>query len=390
MTKAAIVSVDGHVRGSRSVYRDYIDEKFLDEFDSWVRAEEASGMPDAGNLDPQLGVDAQWDSDRRLRDLETQGVVAEVLFPNGLPFSTIRFEDFGKQGDPELDRQARAAYNRWLADFCAAAPGRRAGQMVTNFDDVDQAVRDVHWAREHGLRGIMMPPLLPGGRFFFDPALDPVWDACVDVGLPISQHGGSGVPGYQPGGFAAIMTLALEHSFYSGRSLWQMILGGVFERFPDLRLVFVETEVDWIAPAIRKLDDRLRMGDDWLAFARFMERDRMFSMLASEYFERNCWVGVSPYTPVQLPMGTLVHHDPAEWQVSGNHAMFGVDYPHFETIFPDTAIQVAGLVASPGITERELRGILYDNAAEVYGFERDVLEPHVERVGFELDELAPT
>src|SRR5262249_5673105 len=163
--------------------------------------------------------------------------------PNGLPFSTIRFEDFGKQGDPALDRQARTAYNRWLADFCAAAPGRRAGQMVTNFDDVDQAVRDVHWAREHGLGGIMMPPLLPGGRFFFDPALDPVWEACVDVGLPISQHGGSGVPGYQPGGFAAIMTLALEHSFYSGRSLWQMILGGVFERFPDLRLVFVETEV---------------------------------------------------------------------------------------------------------------------------------------------------
>ena len=269
-------------------------------------------------------------------------------------------------------------------------PGRRAGQMVTNFDDVDEAVRDVHWAREHGLGGIMMPPLLPGGRFFFDPALDPVWEACVEVGLPISQHGGSGAPAYQPGGFASIMTLAIEHSFFSGRSLWQMILGGVFERFPELRLAFVETEVDWIAPAIRKLDGRLKMGDEWLGFARFMQRERPFSMIASEYFERNCWVGVSPYTPAQLPMGTLVQQDTPKWEVSGNHAMFGVDYPHFETIFPNTPTQVAELVASPGITDDELRGILYANAADLYGFDLAALEADVQRAGFDLSDLPAT
>jgi predicted TIM-barrel fold metal-dependent hydrolase len=388
MERVAIISVDGHVKASRAGYRDYVEGRFLDDFDSWVRAEEEAGMPDAGNLDPALGVDAQWDSDRRVRDLETQGVVAEVLFPNGMPFGRMRFEDFAKQGDPAIDREARSIYNRWLADFCAATPGRRAGQMVTNFDDVDEAVRDVHWAREHGLGGIMMPPLLPGGRFFFDPALDPVWEACVEVGLPISQHGGSGSPAYQPGGFAAIMTLAIEHSFFSGRSLWQMILGGVFERFPELRMAFVETEVDWIAPVIRKLDGRLKQGDDWLAFSRFMQRDRPFTMIASEYFERNCWVGVSPYTPAQLPMGTLVQHDTAQFQVSGNHAMFGVDYPHFETIFPDTPTQVAGLAASPGITDDELRGILYANAADLYGFDLAALDVDVQRAGFDLTELA--
>ena len=146
-----------------------------------MRSEEEAGLPDAGNLNPEIGLEAQWDSQHRLRDLESKSVVAEVLFPNGLPFQFRRFEDVGRSADPELTNQARVAYNRWLADFCAEAPGRRAGQALVSFDDVDQAVKDIHWAKEHGLGGIMMPALLPGGKFFFDPALDPVWAACVET-----------------------------------------------------------------------------------------------------------------------------------------------------------------------------------------------------------------
>ena len=82
-----------------------------------------------------------------------------------------------------------------------------------------------------------MPPLHPGGKYFFDPALDPVWAACVDVGFALSQHGGTGAPDYQPASFASFMVLATEHSFYSGRSLWQLILGGVFDRFPTLKII---------------------------------------------------------------------------------------------------------------------------------------------------------
>ena len=287
-------------------YRDYFEEQYLEIFDDWVRSEEEAGLPDAGNLNPEIGVDAQWDSAARLAALESQGVVAEILFPNGLPFQMRRFEDAGRAADLDLNRQARLAYNRWLADFCAETPGRRAGQALVSFDDIDQAVEDIHWAKEHGLGGMMMPALLPGGRFFFDPALDPIWAACVEVGLPISQHGGSGVPPYDPPGFAALMTLAIEHSFYSGRSLWQMILGGVFERFPDLRMVFVETEVHWIGPVIERLDSRLGKGDDWLAFSRFMQRERGFTRLASEYWATNCYAGVSPFTPLQVPMDVLV------------------------------------------------------------------------------------
>jgi predicted TIM-barrel fold metal-dependent hydrolase len=307
-----------------------------------------------------------------------------VLFPNGLPFQARPADDVASFADLEIDRQARLAYNRWLADFCAQTPGRRAGQALISFDDVGLAVEDIHWAKEHGLGGVMMPALLPGGIFFFDPALNPVWAACVEAGLPISQHGGSGAPTYGPPGFAAIMTLALEHSFYSGRSLWQMILGGVFERFPELRVAFIETEADWIAPAIRKLDRRLEWGDDWTGWAQTLQRMRQFTGSARSYWAANCFAGISPFTEDQVPLDELARPS-AEYQpfcIGSDTAMFGVDYPHFESVFPETKTRVDALVQHPSISADVSRKILYENAAGLYGFDLDLLAPDMERVGF--------
>ncbi|MET0738893.1 MAG: amidohydrolase family protein, partial [Acidimicrobiales bacterium] len=209
MARAGIISVDGHVKARRATYRDYIDPGYHGQFDEWMTR--VDGTPD-GFVRPQM-EDGQWDPQKRLTDLAPQGVVAEVLFANGTAFA----EPGHRTLSPELTRQANLAYNRWLVDFCAEGQGRLLGQALVNFDDVDQAVADVHWAKEHGLGGIQMPPLTSHSKFFFDPALDPIWAAVQEVGLPLSQHGGTGAPDYQPAGFAAIMVLATEHSFYSGR-----------------------------------------------------------------------------------------------------------------------------------------------------------------------------
>jgi predicted TIM-barrel fold metal-dependent hydrolase len=382
MGRIAIISVDGHVRGSRAIYRHYVEAAHLDAFDDWVRAGEATGRGDDGNRQSDVAIEGQWDSSVRLKDLETQGVVAEVLFPNGIPF-----DDAGRAPDPALARAGNAAYNRWLADFCSTAPGRLSGQALVLFDDVDQAVRDVHWAKEHGLGGIMMPGLHPGGRFFFDPALDPVWAAIEETGLPISQHGGSGTPAYTPPGFAAILTLAYEHAFFSGRSLWQMIVGGVFDRFPALKVAFVETEVHWIGPALHHFDRRIEMGDDWTAFAQFMQRDRLFSRMPSEYWATNCVAGISPFHPNQLPIekfGSRYLPADGEFAIRAEHSMFGVDYPHFESIFPSTMDQVEALVHEPSMTGDDVEKVLFANAAKVYGFDLELLAPHVDRIGFDL------
>jgi predicted TIM-barrel fold metal-dependent hydrolase len=392
MGRTAIISVDGHVKASRAGYRQYIEQKYLEQYDASVQAAEDAGVPDAGNLNPEFGFDAQWDSGRRLESLEGQGVVAEVLFPNGQPFQVNRLEDAGRAMDAELAAAGRRAYNRWLVDFCAEAPGRRAGQAVVSFDDIDQAVADIVWAKEHGLGGIMMPPLNPGGTFFFDPALDPIWAAIQDVGLPISQHGGAGLPAYSPPGFASIITISVENAFFSSRSLWQLIAGGVFDRFSDLKVSFIETQVFFLTAAIAHMDQTLAGTDDWMAFARSLKRERTVSRPASEYIGTNCFIGVSPFDPRQIPIDQLVGKDADQRPLQGFHigaeaAMFGVDYPHFESIFPGTMDKVAALTRDPSVTEQDARKILFDNAAQLYGFDRAVLQPHIDRVGFELEDL---
>ena len=260
MSKTAIISVDGHVRASRSDYRNYVEKRFLDAFDDWARAEEAAGAPESGNLSPGLDPTSQWDSDLRLKDMESQGVVAEVLFPNGLPFQS----EAGGRRRHVLRPRARPSgaaglqpLARRLLRADAGAPGgpgahfvrrRREGRRRHPLGEGARPGRR-HDARPASRRDLLLRSRArPGvGR--------------LRRGRPADQPArGLGAPAYGPPGFAAIMTLALEHSFYSGRSLWQMILGGVFERFPDLRVAFVETEADWIAPAIRKLDRRLGLG----------------------------------------------------------------------------------------------------------------------------------
>src|SRR5262245_17395752 len=155
MTRTATISIAGHVKPPRAGYRDYIESKYHDDYDASVKQLEEMGMPDAGNLNPEYGVEAQWDSDARWQTLEAQGVVAEVLFPNGMPFQLNRFEDFARAGSVDLTAAGRDAYHRWLADFCAEAPGRRAGQAVVSFDDTEPAIADIHWAKENGIGGHM-------------------------------------------------------------------------------------------------------------------------------------------------------------------------------------------------------------------------------------------
>ena len=78
---------------------------------------------------------------------------------------------------------------------------------------------------------------------------------------------------------AAILTLAYEQAFFSGRSLWQMIVGGVFDRFPELKVVFTETQAYWISVALDQFDRRVLRGDDWTEFAAYLQRTRAFSRL---------------------------------------------------------------------------------------------------------------
>ena len=96
------------------------------------------------------------------------------------------------------------------------------------------------------------------------------------------------------------MVLAAEHSFFSGRSLWQLILGGAFDRFPEPKIAFIETETWWIAPMIGLLDRREQVMDDWTEFGLTLGQMKPYSRMPSEYWLSNCYAGISPFHPSQI------------------------------------------------------------------------------------------
>ncbi len=179
-----VISSDGHAGAQVHEYRDYLESKYHDEFDAW----EATFVNPFEDLRADFAY-RNWDSAARLRELEDDGVVAEVLFPNTIPpfFPSGNLLARPPADDEyELRWAGLKAHNRWLVDFCADTPGRRAGMAQVFLNDVDAAVAEVEWAAEQGLRaGILLPGVPP------DSGLPPLYTARVRPplgGVPGPRH----------------------------------------------------------------------------------------------------------------------------------------------------------------------------------------------------------
>jgi predicted TIM-barrel fold metal-dependent hydrolase len=377
MTREIIISTDCHATAPREVFTEYLEPTWRDEHAAWAAA--VADTAHSANPHPQIDERVNWDNDRRIAGLEAEGTVAEVVYPNGLPFGYHCLE-IGPDPDPvERARQAASlrAYNRWLADFCAAAPGRRAGCALVLLDDIDEAVAEVRAAAANGLRGIMLPG--PGGDpWYFEPRLDPFWQACCDHRTLVVQHAAGILPRRVPTGFAALMTIALENDFFAGRSMWQMMLGGVFDRFPTLRYVLAEGGASWVPQKLDEIDALIDRTSSWSEFAAHIGREATMQRSAWDYWRENCWVGASFMSP---------HDARRRREIGVDQMMFGLDYPHFESTFSRTKRWIQSTLGSTDTTEDELRRILSINAAEAFGFDLAELQPIADRVGFDTAEL---
>ena len=225
-----IVSADGHAGADITAYKAYLEGKYHEEFDRWFATYENPWQ----DLE-QTGRTRNWDNDERLRDLDADGVVAEVLFPNTIPpfFPTGSLTAVPPTaGEYELRWAGLRAHNRWLVDFCAEAPGRRAGVAQILLNDVEDAVAEVRWSREAGLTGgILLPGVPPGSSvdLYHAPQYEPIWAACAEYDVPINSHGGTSGPeppgqGTFPGSGAIFI---VEAPWFSHRTLWQFIYSGV-------------------------------------------------------------------------------------------------------------------------------------------------------------------
>jgi predicted TIM-barrel fold metal-dependent hydrolase len=368
-----VISVDGHAGAAMRDYKPYLATRWHDAFDAW-----ADGFvnPFADLLAPTAY--RNWDSDRRLAETESQGLVAEVLFPNTVP-------PFFAQGnltalEPNAaDYESRwagvQAHNRWLADFCAAAPGRRAGCAQVFLNDLDDTLAEIHWAKQnmHVFGGILLPNVAPNSPLppLWDPHYEPLWELCEELDVVCNIHAGSGLPDFGDQ-VAARAIMLIELAWYAHRVVWHLIFGGVLERHPRLRVALTEQGTGWIPRGIDTLDwFHRRMTHGGAAEAMFFGAvTKDMSLTPSEYFQRNFWVGASFLRPSESAV---------RYEVGIDRIMWGADYPHSEGSFPYTteALRAAFAPCPPA----ETKMMVESNAAAVYGFDLAALREIGERIG---------
>jgi predicted TIM-barrel fold metal-dependent hydrolase len=382
-----IITADSHAGGSHAQYREHLESRFHEDFDAWRNKYK--------NPFKDLKDDRRtrnWDSEQRWREMEGDGVVAEVIFPNTVPPFFPNFVLFAQPPKPE-DYEHRLAgiraHNRWLVDFVAEAPTRRAGIGQIFLNDIDDAIADVRWIHEHGLRGgILLPNLAPDVtwvRPLYDPEYDRLWKVIEDLGVPVNVHGGTGAPSY--GTYPVSMLLYInEVGFYSQRPLVQFLLSGVFERFPRLKFVITETGSAWVPGLLKQLDTiSARIRDTGATGEIRYNRDIILPLLPTEYFRRQCYMGISQPQPEDAAVLDLYGHA---------HFMWGSDYPHDEGTYPFTREHLRQVFSDR--TETVMHDLLTNNAAKLYDFDVAALRPlgakhgpTVSQIATPLTELPP-
>ena len=171
-----VISADGHAGASVPTYREYLASRWYDEFDEWAQSFQNPFADLAGS-----NAYRNWDSEQRLAELEADGIVAEVLFPNTIPpfFPSGALVTPAPNRDEYEHRWAGLqAHNRWLADFCAAAPGRRAGVAQILLNDLDDALGEVEFVAASGLfGGVLLPGVPPNHEIapLWSDVYEPLW-----------------------------------------------------------------------------------------------------------------------------------------------------------------------------------------------------------------------
>jgi predicted TIM-barrel fold metal-dependent hydrolase len=277
----------------------------------------------------------------RLRDLDTDGVWGEVIYPNLAFFCCFHIRD------PKLQVATARLYNDWIADRFIAASERLAPVAVLPVADIEAAVAELWRAQACGFRGALVPAHVDH-RPYNDPAYDPLWRAAEELGVPLTFHAGTGrsqTPAHGPGGAVINYVVTVGGPM---ETVAYLCGSGVLARFPGLRVVMVECGSGWLAWVLHAMDDAYR--------EHHMFVQPKLDLLPSEYFRRQGAV-----TFQRDPVGL------ANIPFTGDRSlMWGSDYPHPEGTWPHSQEALARQLGD--LPEDTIDRIVTRNAAELYRF----------------------
>jgi predicted TIM-barrel fold metal-dependent hydrolase len=377
MAELQLISSDSHVSEPPDLWVERIDTKYRDRAPRVVLNPEGQegaylvyeGYPPhnlaiglgAGRTPEELAAflktgtyaDARpggWDPAQRLPDMELDGVEAEVLY------TTLGFRLFWLK-DAGLQRACFRVYNDWLAAYCSYAPKRLKGLALISLYDPKEGAQELERCAKLGLKGAMIWCSPPADQPYSSEIYDPFWAAAQDLDMPVSLHAITGmerIPWEYDAEKRAMRSTVTPHEIEKSFSI--LILSGVLERFPRLKIVSAENNCGWLPYYLQRMDR---------GFARFGPSGTVtpwptkLTLKPSEYFRRQMYC-----TFIDDSFGVASRH----W-IGVDNVMWSSDYPHTASTWPHSRDIIERDFKD--VSEVEKRKIVRENVAQLYGFDLD-------------------
>jgi uncharacterized protein len=291
--------------------------------------------------DGRKGVSRPGDPAQRIKDMDRDGVDAEVIFGILGVASRVR--------DHEAANEMLRIYNDWLKGFCSHYPDRQIGLACLPYGDIDAAVTEVRRVAKLGLKGLElscswdMEPM-------WHPVWEPLWKAVNDVQLPLHFHTFPAVPASQRARLTGDLRRKAQFTSVAGfqmnliNIIAAIIGAGVLERYPNLRIGLGESGIGWLPYALDRMD------------FEFEDRFRdLMKLKPSEYWRRQCRA-----TFQYDRIGARLVDD-----IGVETLMWGSDYPHPDGVWPESSKYIEEQFA--GVSPEVVHKITCENAGKFYG-----------------------
>ena len=362
-----VIDSDGHTMEPADLYDRYLDPRFRGRVTGMPAERKVDGLPimkhppdtiGALGFTPERIRDRFGDiapngftPDAVLRGLDVEGVDVSVIYG---PL----YDCFVEGMDPQLACAMARAYNRWMAEYAGESGGRIVGAAPIPLFDVKAALQEVDYAyHELGYRAFWTRPNPVSGRALGHADFEPLYTLLESLDVPLSLHEGSGSMmrniGSQRYPDNWLEQHAVCHPMEQQMALMSLIVHGVLERHPKLRLACLECGVGWLPNWLHRLDEHQELVG-W----RYAPT---LTMAVSDYFRRQCFISAEPDDTLRYEVVDYLGDD---------NILFGTDFPHPDAQYPHA---VSTFLEMPKLSEATLKKALWDNAVRFYGFDAATL-----------------
>lgn len=374
--KRHIVDADAHIDPPYEMWKDYLPAALADKAPYIEHGEEHDWIVFEGKKRPVMMIANQagrtgedfkmvgrrdemrpvWLPQTRLEDMTTDGMDAAVLFGGG-PLGTA---------DNALYTASFDAYNRWVWDFASADRKRLVPVGYVPMREVDETIAMIRSLAQLGFRTINIPAFpqakdgpnvggfnaqalaltgnIHGDRSYTDPEFDTLWETISELDITLTMHLGGRIPRF--GNKQHFLPDLVMSKTAMAEPVAILIYGAIFQRFPQLRLVIVESGVGWMSWMAEYMDRTWEKQRYWT--------DSTLTEKPSFFMDRNVYGSF-----IHDRVGILNRNLPG-----GRNIMWSSDYPHSETTFPHSLHVIERDFA--GIPEADINEIVYERAKRLY------------------------